>query len=132
MSIILDRARARGRDKLVASVLYALSTYHHLRSNREQAMSFAEEGVAHYERGLEKHDKAEVTAWGLAALSMRAQCHIMVGRYPEALKDAERAVALHDREAHRPRVDGLDHPSVRRLGRDGHGRRRQHAPGAVQ
>ena len=97
MSNILELSESIGSSPHEFPTLYALTTYHHLRSNRHEAMRFAEKMVALYE-------KSGVTIQGLAAYAMLSQCFIMAGRYEEAREIAERSVALHDPQEHRDMV----------------------------
>ncbi len=89
-------------DELGASpyrypTLYALTTYHHIHSNRQKALGLAER--------LVKLAREEGDVSGeLAGLAIQAQCFILAGRHEDARASAERSIALYDPDKHRQMV----------------------------
>ncbi|MBC7978602.1 MAG: TOMM system kinase/cyclase fusion protein [Myxococcales bacterium] len=94
---ILALSDALGSSPHRFPTLYALTTYHHIHSNRAKALELAQRLVALAE------DAGDLAA-ELAGHAILAQCLIMAGRHDEARAAAERSLALYDPSQHRDMV----------------------------
>ncbi len=94
---ILALSDALGSSPHRFPTLYALTTYHHIHSNRATALELAQRLVALAQ------DAGDLAA-ELAGHAILAQCLIMAGRHDEARAAAERSLALYDPAQHRDMV----------------------------
>jgi predicted ATPase len=94
---ILALSDALGSSPHRFPTLYALTTYHHIHSNRAKALELALRLVA-------LAQGAGDIAAELAGHAILAQCLMMAGRHEEARAAAERSLALYDPSRHRDMV----------------------------
>jgi TOMM system kinase/cyclase fusion protein len=94
---ILTLADSLGASPYRFPTLYALTTYHHIHSNRAKALELAARLVAL------AREAGDVSA-ELAGLAIQAQCFIMAGRHEDARASAERSISLYDPDKHRQMV----------------------------
>ena len=91
---ILALSDALGSSPHRFPTLYALTTYHHIHSNRKKALELAQRLVALAQ------ESGDIAA-DLAGHAILAQCLIMAGRHEEARAAAERSLTLYDPSRHR-------------------------------